>query len=68
VLYILLFGLGSIVGMATLSLAIAVPLLYSARWAKLFNHGIQATIGAVTILLGTFIVYQIGFVDGLFIG
>lgn len=68
VLYILLFGLGSLVGMAFLSLAIGVLLLYAARWATLFHHGVQATIGSATMLLGAIIVYRIGFLDGLFIG
>jgi sulfite exporter TauE/SafE len=68
VLYILLFGLGSLVGMATLSLTMGGIFHFAARWATLFQNGIQATVGSLTMLLGAVMVYQIGFVDGLLIG
>lgn len=64
--YILLFGLGSIVGMAALSAVIAVPLGYSARALSWAHRSLQAAVGCVTVLIGGFIVYDagIGYVTG----
>lgn len=66
--YIVLFGFGSIAGMAVLSLSIAIPLRLSRRVAAPWYRGMAAAIGALTFGLGAWIVYSIGFVDGLFIG
>jgi high-affinity nickel permease len=55
--YILLFGVGSIVGMATLSTVIAVPLRASSKLTWLHN-GLQMSIGLFTFCLGTSIIYQ----------
>jgi ABC-type nickel/cobalt efflux system permease component RcnA len=64
--YILLFGLGSIVGMAALSAVIAVPLGYSARALTWAQRALQAAVGVATVLIGGFIVYDagIGYVTG----
>lgn len=59
-LYILLFGAGSIVGMAALSAVISLPLSYSARTLTWAHNGLQLLIGTVTIGLGGLIAYQIG--------
>jgi hypothetical protein len=50
--YVALFGVGSMIGMGALSAAIAVPLAASARWLTWANSGLQATVGAVTIAIG----------------
>lgn len=68
VLYILLFSLGSLIGMATLSVAMGSLFHFAARWATLFQRSLQATVGSATLLLGVAIVYQIGFVDGFLVG
>ena len=59
-LYIVLFGLGSIAGMAVLSLVIALPLRYSARSLTWLHQGLQGTIGGVTIILGVTLIYTMG--------
>ncbi len=59
-LYILLFGIGSIVGMAVLSVAISIPLKHSAKGLTWLNNGLQGVIGFATIILGTTLVYDIG--------
>ena len=51
-LYVALFGLGSIAGMALLSAAIAVPLQWSARGATWLHNGLQGAVGVVTITIG----------------
>ena len=57
-LYVAMFGLGSILGMAALSAVIAVPLAYSARLLTRLQQVLQAVIGGVTVLLGAIIVYR----------
>ena len=55
-LYILLFGVGSIAGMAALSALIAVPLSYTAKSLTWVNWTMRGGIGGVTIILGIFVV------------
>lgn len=66
-IYILLFGAGSIVGMAVLSVVIAVPLHYSADGLTWLHNGLQGVVGCATLLLGMMVVYHIGFVEGLLV-
>jgi hypothetical protein len=58
VAYVLLFGLGSMLGMGALSAVIAVPLAVSARWLTWANRGLQ---GAVTIAVGVGTMWGAGF-------
>jgi hypothetical protein len=53
--YVVLFGVGSILGMAALSAAIAVPLTWSAGALSWANHSLQGAIGFVTVILGVLI-------------
>jgi ABC-type nickel/cobalt efflux system permease component RcnA len=55
-LYVLVFGVGSMLGMGVLSVVIAVPLVLSARFLTFANYGLQAGVGALTIAIGTMIV------------
>jgi cytochrome c biogenesis protein CcdA len=52
VAYVLLFGLGSMLGMGALSAVIAVPLAASARWLTSANRALQGAVGVVTIAAG----------------
>ncbi len=56
--YILIFGIGSILGMAILSIVIALPMRYSARKLGWLNSGLQSVIGIFTIVLGSAIVIE----------
>jgi len=62
--YLLLFGLGTIIGMtvitALLSLPFRVPLLA-------LNRGLAIGTGVGSFVFGLFLIVQIGFVDGLFL-
>jgi ABC-type nickel/cobalt efflux system permease component RcnA len=58
--YIATFGLGSILGMALLSAAIAVPMRLSSRHLTRAHDGISAAFGLGTLLLGGSIVYRVG--------
>lgn len=59
-LYILLFGIGSIVGMAVLSAAIAVPISLSAKTFAVANRGLQSVIGLATMGIGGIIIARTG--------
>lgn len=65
--YIALFGVGSIAGMAALSAIIAVPLRYSASGLTWLHNGLRAVIGVITLVVGGVIVYDIGITGGLLV-
>lgn len=68
VLYLLVFGLGTIVGMMLITSVIAVPIAYTgARFSRL-NWGLRVASGLISLGFGLFLAYQIGIVDGLFTG
>ncbi len=60
VAYILVFGLGSIAGMAALSAVIALPLSYTARSLTQANRALQLAIGIGTIAIGLSVLMQSG--------
>ncbi len=57
--YMLLFGIGSMLGMAILSIIIAIPLRASANGLTWMHNGLQTAIGVLTCGLGISIVYQL---------
>jgi high-affinity nickel-transport protein len=64
--YLLVFGVGTIAGMMLITAAIAVPVSYSTRFQILHRH-LGTAAGVLSLSFGLFLVYQIGFVDGLFL-
>ena len=56
--YVALFGVGSMLGMAALSLTIALPLSYGARFMTWGYNGIHAAVGAGTIVLGGLVMLE----------
>jgi high-affinity nickel-transport protein len=66
ILYLLVFGIGTVAGMMLTTAAIAVPFTFSeSRFARL-NRGLGLVSGLVSLVFGLFIVYRMGFVGGLF--
>ncbi|MBI3457204.1 MAG: high-affinity nickel-transport family protein [Candidatus Rokubacteria bacterium] len=66
ILYLLVFGVGTIAGMGLTTMAIAVPFAYTAtRFARL-HRSLAAASGLLSLVVGLFLVYQIGFVQGFF--
>jgi hypothetical protein len=57
-LYVLLFGVGSMLGMGVLSTVIAVPLAASARWLTWANRGLQGAVGVITIAIGAVTIHS----------
>ncbi|MCI0825078.1 MAG: urease accessory protein UreH [Chloroflexi bacterium] len=64
--YILLFGLGSVLSMGVMTILIGLPFVISAGRLPNLNRAIQFGVGTLSIIFGGFLMYQIGFVDGLF--
>lgn len=64
-LYILLFGIGSILSMGVMTIFISFPFVYSANRLPNLNRVIQFGVGTLSIIFGFFLMYQIGFKDGL---
>jgi ABC-type nickel/cobalt efflux system permease component RcnA len=64
-MYLSIFGAGTIAGMMLITTAIAVPFSCSARLEFLHRH-LGAVAGVVSFGFGLFLVYQIGFVNKLF--
>ncbi len=56
--YIVMFGLGSILGMGILSIVIAIPLWYSARSLTWVHQSLRGVVGISTILLGGYVIFQ----------
>jgi ABC-type nickel/cobalt efflux system permease component RcnA len=65
--YILLFGVGSIAGMAILSAIIAVPLRYSITGLHRVHNGLRALVGVATLSVGGMMLYDIGITGGLLV-
>jgi ABC-type nickel/cobalt efflux system permease component RcnA len=55
--YVLMFGLGSIVGMGLMSAVVSVPLILSAKFLTFANRWFQGAIGALTIVIGFLILF-----------
>ena len=65
-LYLGVFGAGTIVGMALVTMAIAAPAIYAGDRLAGLHKGIRVASGGVSLLFGAWLSYRIGFVDGLF--
>jgi len=65
-LYLLIFGAGTMLGMMCMTAAMAVPLTYSGDRFKDLSRYLGLASGMVSLCFGCFLVYQLGFVGGLF--
>jgi cytochrome c biogenesis protein CcdA len=63
-LYVLLFGIGSMLGMGALSAVIAVPLAVSARRLTWANCALQGGVGVITIGIGAMTIWSASFISG----
>jgi ABC-type nickel/cobalt efflux system permease component RcnA len=66
VLYLLVFGIGTIAGMMFITAAIALPFSFAGYKFAWLNRGLITGSGLVSLAFGLFICYHIGMVDGLF--
>jgi len=66
--YLLVFGVGTIAGMMLITAAIALPFAYTSKRFVGVNRSLAVASGLLSLGFGLFLVYQIGFVGGLFTG
>lgn len=64
-LYILIFGAGSIGGMMLMSLLVGLPFILTARKFNRLNLVMQSIAGVVSVGIGLLIVYEKGITEGL---
>ena len=64
--YLLVFGVGTIVGMMLITAAIAMPFKYSQQRFARLNHALALGSGLLSLAFGIFIVYKMGYVNGIF--
>lgn len=68
VLYLAIFGIGTIAGMALVTTAIAVPSLYAASRVIAMRRYIRLCAGAFSIVFGLLLAHEAGISGGLFTG
>jgi high-affinity nickel-transport protein len=68
VLYLLVFGIGTVAGMMLITAAIALPFSFAGYKFAWLNRSLITASGLVSLAFGLFVAYHIGFVDGLFTG
>lgn len=68
VLYLLVFGAGTIAGMALVTTAIAVPSMYAAARVTAMRRYIRVGAGAMSIVFGLLLAHEVGITGGLFTG
>lgn len=66
ILYLFVFGVGTIAGMIMATAAIAVPFAYTATRSSGFNKALRFATSIISLGFGLFLFYEIGFVGGLF--
>lgn len=66
-LYILIFGIGSIIGMAIVGGIISLPFIITSKKFTTLNIGIRYATGIISIGFGAYLMIKIGFFEGLFL-
>lgn len=65
VLYLLVFGAGTVVGMIMITATIAVPFAYTAGGLVEINRWLAVGSGVLSVAFGLFLVYDLGIAKGL---
>jgi hypothetical protein len=66
VLYLLIFGVGTIAGMMLITSVISLPFSFAGYRFAWLNKSLVLGSGLLSLAFGFFVCYHIGFVDGLF--
>ncbi len=66
-LYLIVFGLGTIVGMSLVTLAIAAPALAAGAPTARVQRSLRLASGAVSVVFGLYLAHKVGITDGLFL-
>jgi high-affinity nickel-transport protein len=67
VVYLLVFGAGTLAGMLVISAAMESSMLFLVRHGLAFERALTVGTGVLSLVFGAWVVYHIGFVDGLFL-
>jgi hypothetical protein len=62
--YLLLFGLGTIVGMMLITLILSAPFVFTAVNLPKFNWRLRVASGLISFVFGVVLIYSIGFAEG----
>jgi high-affinity nickel permease len=68
IVYLLVFGVGTIAGMMLITMSIASAFTFLGRRHHKFSHWLALASGVLSLAFGVLVVYQIGFANGLFTG
>ncbi len=68
VVYLAIFGAGTVLGMMILTTAMMLPLAAASRRFGSVERLMQKVTGALSLSCGLFLVYRLGIADGLFFG
>ncbi|MGO9647166.1 High-affinity nickel-transporter [Candidatus Sulfotelmatobacter sp. SbA7] len=66
IVYLLVFGVGTIAGMMLITVIIGAPFAYTGKRFVNLNRGLGVASGLISVAFGLLVTFQIGFVDGLF--
>jgi high-affinity nickel-transport protein len=64
--YLLVFGLGTIIGMIGITTLIGVPIIFGSKKYQKIDRYITIASGILSLTFGIYLAYNIGVVDGLF--
>jgi cytochrome c biogenesis protein CcdA len=65
--YLLVFGIGTVLGMLALTFVMAAPVALASGRFEALGRRLTPFAGAVSVVFGAFLFYEIGFVEGLFL-
>jgi len=68
IVYLLVFGVGTIAGMILITGAMVLPFACADKRFARLNQGLRVASGLISVAFGLFLVYEVGFVNGLFTG
>jgi hypothetical protein len=66
-LYLLVFGLGTVVGMTLITLSIAAPSFLLAARMSGMQRSLRLASGAVSLIFGLYLAHKVGFANGSFL-
>jgi high-affinity nickel permease len=66
ILYLLVFGVGTVAGMTLITAAIAVPSAYAAARVNGAQRYVQLAAGVASVCFGLLLAHRVGVTDGLF--
>jgi high-affinity nickel-transport protein len=65
--YLLVFGVGTMLGMALVTVSMAAPLAAASERWRSFGHWTRLATGSLSLCFGLWLVYEIGWRQGLFL-